>query len=84
MYMQRIELPAPSKSPGQSRDTPAALLLKIVCGLIVLTVSAAVVVPYLAVMVSYMVAGVGLHHVKTAGIAVYQTVVYTGGLVTGR
>lgn len=84
MSTQRIELPTGLETAEQSDDTPATLFLKIAAGTLVLFLSVAVILPYLVVMASYMFAAAGLHQVKVAGAAVYETVIYAGSVLTGR
>jgi hypothetical protein len=84
MATQRIDLPAAFAKAAPSPDGPATLLLKLVAGTFVLLLGAALILPYLAVMAGYMVAAAGLHQVKVAGTAVYETLIYAGSFVTGR
>jgi len=84
MSTQRIELPAALGSAEPSDGAPAPLLLKIAAGTLVLLLSVAVILPYLLVMAGYMFAAAGLHQVKMAGGAVYETVIYAGSVVVGR
>ena len=84
MSTQRIEFPGRLAMAEQSIDGPATLLLKIAAGTLILLLSAVLILPYVIVLSGYMVAAAGLHQVKVAAAAIYETVVFAGGVVIGR
>ena len=84
MSTQRIEFPGRLAKAEQPIDAPATLLLKIAAGTLILLLSAILILPYVIVLSVYMVAAAGLHQVKVAATAIYETVVFAGGVVIGR